>query len=80
MTSNLIGRLLQHREGAFAGFTRRYAVRLLVWYEVAETMEAAIAAEKRIKRWRRAYKRTLIEERNRHWSDLAVSLGLPPLS
>lgn len=80
VTSNLVGRIMQHREGTFDGFTKQYGIKLLVWYEVAETMEPAIAAEKRIKRWRRAYKRNLIEERNPHWSDLAVGLGLPPLS
>lgn len=49
VTSNLIARLMQHRDGAFHGFTSRYGVQRLVWYDVADTMEAAIAAEKRIK-------------------------------
>ena len=79
VTSNLIGRVVQHREEAFSGFTARYGVKLLVWYDMAETMDAAIATEKRIKCWPRAYKRNLIEERNPYWSDLAVGLGLPPL-
>ena len=79
VTSNLLGRMLQHREGTFAGFTKRYGIHRLVWFEVADTMEAAITAEKRIKRWRREYKLNLIERDNPHWEDLALSLGLPPL-
>ncbi|MFC4847877.1 GIY-YIG nuclease family protein [Hephaestia sp. GCM10023244] len=78
-TSNLVGRIIQHREGAFEGFTKRYAIRTLVYYEVAETMEAAIQREKQIKRWRREYKYNLIERLNPTWDDLAVGLGLPPL-
>ena len=53
VTSDLIGRLAQHREGVFKGFTSRHGVTRLVWFEMADTMEAAIAAEKRVKRWRR---------------------------
>ena len=79
VTSNLIGRLIQHRDGTFPGFTSRYDVRRLVWYDVADTMEAAIAAEKRIKKWPRQYKLNVIEHENPFWNDLATSLGLPPL-
>jgi putative endonuclease len=78
-TGNLIGRVAQHREGAFDGFTKRYAVKRLVWYEVADTLEGALTAEKRIKRWRRDWKIALIERTNPHWEDLAIALGLPPL-
>jgi len=80
VTSNLIGRVMQHREGAFGGFTTRYGVVRLVWFEMADTMEAAITAEKRIRKWPRAYKRNLIERDNPEWHDLAVGLGLPPLT
>lgn len=79
MTSNLIGRIIQHREGTFDGFTKRYGIRALVYYEVADTMEAAIQREKQIKRWRREYKYNTIERLNPAWNDLAVGLGLPPL-
>ena len=79
VTSNLVGRIIQHREGTFDGFTKRYGIRRLVWYDVADTMEAAIKREKQIKRWPREYKYNLIEESNPTWDDLAVSLGLPPL-
>ncbi len=53
VTSNLIGRLIQHRAGTFKGFTARYGVHWLVRFEMADTMEAAIASEKRIKKWPR---------------------------
>ena len=79
VTSNLIGRIMQHRAGVFGGFTKRHNVHVLVWYDVADTMEAAITVEKRIKKWPRAYKLNLIEQDNPLWRDLAVELGLPPL-
>lgn len=79
VTSNLIGRIMQHRNGVFDGFTKRHAIDRLVWYEVADMMEAAIATEKRIKKWRREFKLNLIERANPHWTDLAVALGLPAL-
>lgn len=78
-TSNLIGRIMQHREGAFDGFTAQHGVIRLVWYEPADTMEAAIVTEKRIKRWLRDWKIALIERDNPHWDDLAIGLGLPPM-
>ena len=80
VTSNLVGRVTQHRDGTFDGFTKRYGIKHLVWYEVAETMDAAIAAEKRVKGWKRDWKINVIEERNPRWDDLALALGLPPLA
>ena len=79
VTSNLIGRVMQHRDGSFEGFTKRYGVTRLVWFDMADTMEGAITAEKRIKKWPRRYKLTIIERENPRWRDLAVDLGLPPL-
>ncbi|MEH3158630.1 MAG: GIY-YIG nuclease family protein [Sphingomonas taxi] len=79
VTSNLIGRVLQHRAGTFAGFSKRYGAVRLVWFEVADTMEAAIRREKQLKNWRRAWKLELIEAANPMWRDLAVELRLPPL-
>jgi putative endonuclease len=76
-TSNLVGRLIQHREEWTCGFTSEYGVKRLVWYETADTMEAAIAHEKRVKRWLRDWKIALIERDNPRWDDLAVGLGLP---
>ena len=74
VTSNLLARLYQHREGLIPGFTSRYGVDRLVWCEPHDTMESAILREKRLKKWDRAWKLALIEERNPHWEDLAVSL------
>ncbi|MEO9130354.1 MAG: GIY-YIG nuclease family protein [Sphingomonas sp.] len=79
VTSNLIGRVMQHRDGTFDGFTKRYNIKRLVWYEVADAMEGAISTEKRIQKWRRAWKMNLIERENPNWDDLAPALGLDPL-
>ncbi|WP_184026504.1 GIY-YIG nuclease family protein [Sphingomonas yantingensis] len=80
VTSDLLARIVQHRSGTLDGFTKRYGVKRLVWYETAATMEAAIAREKQLKRWRRDWKRNLIERDNPDWNDLPVGLGLPPLT
>jgi putative endonuclease len=79
VTSNLVGRVVQHREGRFGGHTAKYAIKRLVYFEMAETMEAAILREKQLKRWRRDWKRNIIERQNPAWNDLAVALGLEPL-
>ncbi|HTG37793.1 GIY-YIG nuclease family protein [Sphingomonas sp.] len=79
VTSDLMARIAQHRTEAFDGFTRRYGVKRLVWFETTETMETAIAHEKRVKRWRRDWKRNLIERNNPDWHDLAVGPGFKPL-
>ena len=70
VTSNLPARVLQHRQHLVPGFTQRYCVHTLVWYEVHETMESAIAREKAIKEWKRAWKIELIEGSNPTWRDL----------
>jgi putative endonuclease len=79
VTSNLPGRIHQHRDGAVGGFTRRYGVRLLVWFEQHGTMDSAITREKRIKKWNRAWKLELIEAENPDWRDLAEDFGFPPV-
>ena len=79
VTSNLIARVHQHREGRVRGFTRDYSVKLLVWFEQHATMESAITREKRIKKWNRAWKLELIEAANPEWRDLAEDLGLGAL-
>jgi putative endonuclease len=79
VTSDLPGRIWQHREGFIRGFTQRYGIKRLVWFERHETMESAIVREKRIKRWPRAWKYDLIHERNPTWRDLAEDLGFPKL-
>ena len=75
MTSDLIGRAYQHRIGAVDGFTKKYDVKLLVWFEMHDTALAAIAREKSIKRWARAAKIRAIEESNPHWRDLYDDLA-----
>ena len=61
MTSNLVQRVWQHKNGFVEGFTKRYGVHVLVWYEAHDTMESAIMREKAIKGWKRAWKLGLIE-------------------
>jgi putative endonuclease len=70
VTNNLVRRAFEHREGLQPGFTRDYGCKHLVWYETHELIGAAILREKRLKRWRRAWKLALIEERNPQWLDL----------
>ena len=79
VTSNLIARLHQHREGTFDGFTKRYGISRLVWFEVHETMERAILREKQLKRWARDWKYDLVNAANPTWRDLAEDFGFPPL-
>ena len=71
VTSDLIGRIHQHREGTLPGFTREHGVKMLVWFEPHATMEQAILREKRIKKWLRVWKLELIEKDNLAWRDLA---------
>ena len=70
VTSDLCKRVSQHRQGLLEGFTKRHLVKMLVWYEVHETMESAIMREKQIKKWRRQWKLELILKRNADWFDL----------
>ena len=79
VTSDLITRIAQHRDGTFDGFTRQYGVKTLVWFEHHESMEAAILREKRIKKWRRAWELELIEAENPQWLDRAEEFGFDPL-
>ena len=74
VTSDLMGRIHNHREGLLPGFTRDYGVRMLVWFEQHATMESAILREKRIKKWNRAWKLELIEAGNPNWDDLFPGL------
>lgn len=75
VTNDLARRVFEHREGLIEGFTRKYGVKTLVWYELYPTAIEAIAAEKRIKRWRRSWKLALIERLNPQWLDLYPSLN-----
>ncbi len=79
VTSDLMQRIAQHRDGMFGGFTAKYGVKMLVWFEQHATMEHAITREKRIKKWERASKLNLIEQNNPAWRDLATDFGFEPL-
>ncbi len=80
VTSDLVARIHQHREGQVEGFSKRYGVHRLVWFEQHATMEHAIKREKRLKKWNRAWKLRLIEESNPQWRDLAEEIGFGPLA
>jgi putative endonuclease len=79
VTSDLAGRMHQHRSGTVRGFTSKHHVHRLVHFEMAETMEAAIAREKQLKAWRRAWKIALIEKDNPFWEDRAIEFGFAPV-
>jgi putative endonuclease len=70
VTSNLIRRVWLHQNSATNGFTCKYKVHILVWYELHDRMDTAIAREKSLKRWRRLWKIRLIEQDNPNWLDL----------
>jgi putative endonuclease len=70
VTSDLEKRMAEHSQGLLPGFTKRYGVKCLVYYEMHETMDAAIRREKQIKDWRRAWKVRLIESMNPEWRGL----------
>ena len=70
VTSNLPARIWQHRNDVVEGFSSRYRMHDLVWFEIHETMESAIGREKAIKVWRRSWKLELVERTNPHWRDL----------
>ncbi len=74
VTSDLAQRIWQHKNDVFEGFTKKYGVHLLVYYEQHEDMENAIIREKRLKKWNREWKIRLIEENNPNWNDLYDSL------
>ena len=74
VTSDLIKRVWEHKQHLVEGFTQRYGVTSLVWYEIHETMESAIAREKNIKNWKREWKIHAIETMNPHWKDLFEDL------
>ena len=77
VTSNLVQRVWQHREGVADGFTKRYGCKRLVWFEMADTMDGAISREKQIKAGSRAKKLALIEALNPEWNDLYDGISAP---
>ena len=80
VTSNLLQRIYQHRNGTLGGFTKRYGCKRLVWFEMHGDMEQAILREKQLKNWLREWKVALIEEANPTWRDLAEDFGFEPLA
>ena len=70
VTDNLVRRVYEHKKGFVKGFTDRYGVHRLVYYEQHENIESAIQREKRLKTWHREWKIRLIEENNPEWQDL----------
>jgi putative endonuclease len=70
VTGDLFGRVSQHKNDSVDGFTKKYGVHTLVYYEEYDNIEAAIIREKRIKEWKRKWKIELIEKYNPHWIDL----------
>ena len=70
VTSNISNRVWQHKQNTIQGFTSKYNVHHLVYYEQHEDVRSAIDREKQTKKWKRAWKVNLIEEFNPHWKDL----------
>ena len=70
VTSDLVKRIWEHKNNLVEGFTKRYGVHHLVWYELHERMESAIEREKRLKEWKRIWKLESIENSNPNWLDL----------
>jgi len=70
VTSDLVKRVWEHRNGLVEGFSKRYGVHRLVWYEPHGSMESAIQREKRLKEWKRSWKIRLVEKINPGWEDL----------
>ena len=74
VTSDLIGRVYQHREGLVAGFTKKHGCKLLVWFEACDDLQGARLRELQMKEWKRSWKIRLIEENNLEWADLYPTL------
>ena len=75
VTNNLVRRIFEHKTKAAEGFTRKYGVNRLVYFEEFDDIENAIRREKRLKKWNRAWKIRLIEEFNPNWDDLYPSIS-----
>jgi putative endonuclease len=75
MTDDLVKRIWQHRNDVIRGFTQRYGIKSLVWYEAHESRETAFARERQMKKWNRAWKLELIEKTNPAWRDLGDELS-----
>ena len=76
VTSNLMTRVYEHKNGFVDGFTKKYGVHQLVYYEITKDTEAALTRERQLKKWNRIWKIRLIEEHNPEWADLYDSLTI----
>ena len=74
VTSHIGGRVWQHKQGEAEGFTKKYGIKNLVWYEIYEDPMSAITREKQIKKWNRIWKINLIQKMNPRWRDLSADL------
>lgn len=74
VTDNLIRRTIEHKEWINDGFTKKYDIKMLVWYESFKYINDAITTEKRMKKWKREYKLNTIEEQNPEWKDLFAEI------
>ncbi|WP_373501890.1 GIY-YIG nuclease family protein [Desulfococcus sp.] len=74
VTSDLIKRVWEHKNDLIEGFTKKYGIHRLLYFEQHEDMNSAITREKQIKKWNRAWKLRLIEEQNPDWNDLYETL------
>jgi len=74
VTSDLVKRIYEHKNNFVDGFTKKYGVHRLVWFETHESAESAITREKQIKKWKRTWKLNLIEQINPKWIDLYESI------
>lgn len=75
VTNNLIRRAQKHKNNSIEGFTKKYRVHILVWFEETQNIQSAIQKEKQIKEWKRKWKLRLIEEKNPNWDDLSELFG-----
>jgi putative endonuclease len=74
VTSDLVKRVWEHKSALIEGFTKKYGIKMLVYYEVYENAEGTIKREKQIKKWCRSWKLKLIEEKNAEWHDLYIDI------
>ena len=75
VTNDIVRRVFEHKSKAVPGFTKRYGVDKLVWFEIYEDPTSAITREKELKKWRRDWKIRLIEESNPEWVDLYLGIS-----